>query len=190
MTENGCMKKIELYFGADELLEVSFCDGTQSIPRISMRGKSGGPFRRAGSFQWTNAVKALALLMVRTALKPTEAVLRGDAHSLAASLDYAISKQPLWLLEMFGSDQRGACLIRRMVLRANPERKRPGPVTLGVNQLYLPLEAIRVFLNGRECTGDALVALAQRLGRLEQSESQRELDVQDMPCDIPAKIAV
>jgi hypothetical protein len=166
------MRSISLYFELGELIEVAFNDG-QSKPRVSVRGKTGGPFRTAGSFQWTSAVKALALLLARTCVNPAEALLRGDGSSLAASLDYAISKQPAWLTEMFGCDQQGICLARRLILRTNPERKRPGPVTLGINQLYLDAAAISVYANGELCTG---AAEANLLSQLEMLESYQAID--------------
>jgi hypothetical protein len=161
------MRNLALYFESGELTEVIFQDGPGAPARASVRGKTGGAFRSAGSFQWTSAVKALALLVVKTCATTTDALLRGDGSSLAASLDYAISKQPLWLTEMFGSDQQGICLIRRMILRTNPERKRPGPVTLGINQMYLPSTSIAVFENGKPCTEDRLADLCRALEGLE-----------------------
>ena len=102
------MKELKAYFEAGQLTEVSFKDGVSSELRRSVRGKSGGAYRSAGSFQWTSAVRGLAFLLVQTVLIPESAVLEGGAGTLAASLDYAISKQPMWLTEMFGCDQRGA----------------------------------------------------------------------------------
>ena len=161
------MRNISLFFELGELIEVTFGDN-QGTQRVSVRGKTGGPFRTAGSFQWTSAVKALALLLAKTRLNPAEALLRGENASLAASLDYAISKQPAWLTEMFGCDQHGISLARRLVLRTNPERKRPGPVTLGVNQLFLNAANINIFVEGVPC---AEADLSRLVGRLEQLES-------------------
>jgi hypothetical protein len=164
------MRNLALHFNLGELIEVCFQDGSNSHAKVVVRGKTGGPFRAAGSFQWTSAVKALSLLVVRTALSPSEALLRGDANSLAASLDYAISKQPLWLTEMFGCDQQGTSLARRLILRTNPERKRPGPVTLGINQLYLNPSSISVFVNGKLATGEQLATLCRQLEELDGVE--------------------
>jgi hypothetical protein len=161
------MRNLALYFESGELTEVIFQEGPNTPARASVRGKTGGAFRTAGSFQWTSAVKAFALLVVKTCANNGDMLLKGDGSSLAASLDYAISKQPLWLTEMFGSDQHGICLARRMILRTNPERKRPGPVTLGINQMYLPASSIVVFENGQPCTPERLHVLCQMLEGLE-----------------------
>jgi hypothetical protein len=161
------MRNLTLYFELGELTEVVFNDGISNLTRTSVRGKSGGPLREAGSFQWTSAVRALALLIVKTSATPSGALLRGLGNSLAASLDYAISKQPMWLTEMFGCDQHGISLARRLILRTNPERKRPGPVTLGINQSYLPPSQIAIFVNGVKCEGDSLTALRCQLGDID-----------------------
>jgi hypothetical protein len=157
------MRELKVYFEAGQLTEVSFKDGVSSELRRSVRGKSGGAYRSAGSFQWTSAVRGLAFLLVQTALIPESAVLEGSGGSLAASLDYAISKQPMWLTEMFGSDQRGICMIRRMILRTNAERKRPGPTVLAVNQRYLPVEAMSIYSNGKQCSREELAILGSLL---------------------------
>ena len=163
------MRNMILHFEFGQLTEVCFQDGVHGNLRRSVRGKTGGPFRSAGSFQWTSAVKALALLIIKTKATPLEALLRGDANSLAASLDYAISKQPVWLTDMFGCDQQGISFARRLILRTNPERKRPGPVTLGINQMYIAPEAITVYVNGKLCTDEALMPLCTELEGLENA---------------------
>jgi len=157
------MRSLKLYFELGELSEVVFHDGLGNEPRVCVRGKTSGPSRSAGSFQWTSAVKALSVMAVRTALNPKEALIQGEGSSLASSLDYAISKQPLWLSEMFGWDNKGVSLARRLILRSNPERKRPGPVTLGFNQLYMPPSAISIYSHGRPCASEQLQLLSAQL---------------------------
>jgi hypothetical protein len=157
------MRELKAYFDEGQLVEVSFCDGVSGLTRRSIRGKTGGAYRGSGSFQWTSAVRGLACLLVQTAFLPESGVIKGTAGTLAASLDYAISKQPIWLTEMFGCDQNGICLIRRMVNRTNPERKRPGATVLAVNQRYLPAESISIYMNGKKCTREELVVLGAML---------------------------
>jgi hypothetical protein len=169
------MRKISLYFEIGELVETQFSDGVAAQPRTSVRGKTGGAFRAAGSFQWTSAVKALALLVAKTATGELQAILRGEANSLAASLDYAISKQPQWLAEMFGCDHNGICFARRLILRTNPERKRPGPVTLAINLAYLPWECILVYVDGKRATPEQLLELSAKLEGVELACSQTPL---------------
>jgi len=112
----------------------------------AVRGKTHGAYRGCGSFEWSRGVRAMALLMVNALqLKGhTEADLVGGTGSLAASLDYALDKQPAWMSEIFGVDSSGNSLLRRIVLRSNPGRKRRGPVALSVNIGFLPLSAIRI----------------------------------------------
>jgi hypothetical protein len=157
------MRELKAYFDQGQLVEVYFCDGISGGIRRSIRGKTGGAYRGSGSFQWTSAVRGLACLLVQTAFLPESGILKGGGGTLAASLDYSISKQPIWLTEMFGSDQNGICLIRRLVNRTNPERKRPGPTVLGINQRFLPAESISIFMNGKKCSREDLVVLGAML---------------------------
>lgn len=78
---------------------------------------------------------------------------------MAASLDLAISKQPTWLKDMFGCDQDGLTLARRMILRTNPERKRPGPVSLGLNSNYLDAKNIAIIIDDKIASDEQLVSL-------------------------------
>ena len=87
-----------------------------------------------GTFAWSRAVQALSLLCVQSVVATLEGsppiYLMGDAGTLAASLDSAISKQPTWVYQIFGSDTEGTSILRRLVSRVNPERKRPGAVEI------------------------------------------------------------
>ena len=157
------MRNLKLYFESGQLIQVIFKESSSGEARRSIRGKTGGAFRTAGSFQWTSAVKALGVLLVQTAFNPQTDSIQGQVGSLAASLDYALSKQPIWISEMFGCDQQGISYARRLFLRTNPERKRPGPVVLGVNHVYLPPSAIEVYIEGALCTGSALEELVATL---------------------------
>ena len=125
-----------------------------------------------GNFRWSSGVRALALLLVRQALVfhqrqnggealSEPAAIEGHDHSLAASLDYAISKQPLWLQDMFGVSPQGAQLARLLFRRINPDRKRPGPVIVFISNKEFE---VRVEVDGR-AIGDAteLRRLQERL---------------------------
>jgi hypothetical protein len=90
---------------------------------------------------------AKAALMGRGLLEESNAALRGSTGSSAASLDYAISKQPGWIVDMFGMDGSGHSRIRRLIRRSNAERKYPGPVVLGINTLNISPNAIDIWWN-------------------------------------------
>jgi hypothetical protein len=150
-------RSFDLHFAGDdnvELVEVCFSDPRCGIQRRSVRGKTAGAFKDVGSFQWTAAVKALAILTLKAGLaqmaRPGEVEhhLAGYKASLAASLDYALSKQPQWLTELFGIDSSGTSILRRLILRTNPERKRPGPVVLSFSDRALESIQFRFTLNG------------------------------------------
>ncbi len=158
------MAKITLQFNQDgnfSLERIQFGHPLLERDRISVRGKGSAAMGAYGSFQWSSAVQGLCLLLLRAKLRAvsklvttsaeTESVgvsnnsnIQGGAHTLAASLDYAISKQPIWLRELFGVDKYGTSLIRRLVHRHNPERKRPGDTIIGINAEQLHSEDISV----------------------------------------------
>lgn len=167
------MRALAMYFEVGELIEVQYRDNANTGIRVSVRGKTSGPLREAGSFQWTAAVKGLALLIVRTCACQEGTLLMGEKDSLASSLDYAISKQPIWLTEMFGCDAQGSSLAKRMILRTNPERKRPGPVILGVNQLFLRPSEIAIYSHGKLCGEEQLRTLLHQLESLSATYPQR-----------------
>ena len=157
------MRTLKLYFEAGQLTEVAFRENANSEPRRTIRGKTGGAFRHAGSFQWTSAGRALGRLLAKAGMNPQNSTIQGLGGTLASSLDYALSKQPVWISEMFGCDQHGISYARRLILRTNPERKRPGPVVLGVNYVYLPATSIEVFVDGTRCSGSDLGQLVASL---------------------------
>jgi hypothetical protein len=86
-------------------------------------------------------------------LDPNEdPLLSGTQGSLAASLDYAMSKQPSWILDMFGFDADGKCIARRLINRSNTERKRPGPVTLALKPLVIRESEIQIYWESKLIT--------------------------------------
>ena len=120
---------------------------------IAVRGKTSGAYRCTGSFQWTPAVKAVCLLFAKAVARSTGApdftapTISGGRGSPASSLDYAIDKEPQWLCDMFGLDESGKTNLRRLLLRSNPGGKRPGPVSISLNESILPVTNIKVLVN-------------------------------------------
>ncbi len=150
------------------VLEFCIEDGRPSLSRTMFHpsGSSkaiecvrGGlsPRRDIQTFPWSSAVHALAVLMVRHVLSPyAEAPtpliggeIAGEDGSPAASLDYAIGKKNAWLMDMFGTDIEGVPVLRRLVRRINPERKRPGPVQIIVSPVQLSPQSIEIRINGQ-----------------------------------------
>jgi hypothetical protein len=149
------MFRVKLTFcsdGAIELLRVDLSNvgGTTCT---SVRGKTSGAFRGAGTFQWSSAVRAVACIFIQAKLKDEEtageAMLSGEAKSLAASLDYALTKQPAWLLDMFGTSQNGRCQAKRFFRVTNSHRKRGGPVAVSLNLYTCAPESIEIVLDGK-----------------------------------------
>ena len=165
------MTKLELHLNkgnVPELYRVSFYHSLLNEPRNSFRGKATGGLDSQLTFQWTPAVQALVIFLLENAACEIQGIdqpkLSGTKSSLAATLDYAISKQPQWILDIFGSDRKGRSLLRKLIRRSNPERKRPGPVVLTLNQAALCPKNISVFLDGAAVTeGKELQELSSRI---------------------------
>jgi len=153
--------------------------------KTAVRGKTSGASKGAGTFQWTTAVKALSLLAVKAVLterhstSPTDAALLGGAGSLAATLDYAVSKEPEWTVDMFGVDTEGRSLIRRLIKRTNSERKYPGPVTVSVNTRAISPTSISIWWDGKRVQDEETLRtlereLLQQTGSAHSSESPED----------------
>lgn len=129
--------EFSLYFRTNEdsviLVSTHFITGINQYE--SFRGKDSSA-AGTGSFTWTSAVQGLALLFLRhKAYGGTRGgVLSGETGSLAASLDYALSKQPRWIIDMFGVRDIGTPNFRYLLHRLNSGRKKPGPVEIAVRQ--------------------------------------------------------
>lgn len=136
-----------------ELVETRFNQPMSGVSLVSIRGKSGGAYTRCGSFQWTSGVRAVCVAFLRHMLarriEGFPSYFEGGKASLASSLDYALSKEPAWLGEMFGQTPTGGCFGRRLFKITNPNRKRPGPVTIAVNHVLIRAEDVRITLNGQ-----------------------------------------
>lgn len=144
-----------------QLERVAFSCAESKSEAISVRGNTSGVHHHAyGNFQWSPAVRATAALLVKSAarIRQTSSVkpaLTGLAGSPAATLDYALSKQPNWLFDMFGLDGSGTSLARRIFIRSNPERKRPGPVSITLDSRLLPPNSIQVYVKNKVLDGAA-----------------------------------
>lgn len=131
---------------------------------LAFRGRTTPVNALAGTFQWSPAVRALASLMLRTAAwageeppLPLQPILEGEGGTPASSLDYALGKQPVWLRDMFGVDREGNTLARRLIRRSNPERRRPGPVSLSVNTRFLEQKRLRIYVENALFTDAAIL---------------------------------
>lgn len=149
------MFKIRLSFcsGSGIQLVRIDCSNGQSGPLTCVRGKTAGAYRGVGTFQWSSGVRAVASLFLRALLidetTSSEPMLSGGVKSLAASLDYAITKQPSWLVDMFGVSSNGRTQARRLFRVTNSHRKRGGPVSVSLSLHVCPKHRIEVWLDGK-----------------------------------------
>jgi hypothetical protein len=120
----------------------------------AVRGKTPGAYLRSVTFQWTSAVQALSILLLRAAQRQVcesnseEPLLQGGKGSPAASLDAALNKDSAWL-DLFGGDERGKPMSKQILLRSNSGLRRTGPVTISLNERILPRECISVYLDNK-----------------------------------------
>jgi hypothetical protein len=96
--------------------------------------------------------------------------IEGDVGSPAASLDYAISKEPQWLCDMFGLQPLGATEIKTIFLRTNANRKLPGAVLVGFNGQVVEPKQIKIFLDHRPLATET--ELLDLLNALEGNEQE------------------
>jgi hypothetical protein len=102
------------------------------------------------------------------------AAIHGAQGSLAASLDYAITKQPAWLRDIFGTDSNGNTLAQRIINRTNSHRKRPGPVVLCINERAISPANIKVTWDGEPT--ESVERLKVLLQNLEFKQSATAID--------------
>jgi hypothetical protein len=150
-------RSLTLEFSAipgSELIATQFTSPRLEGPLRSVRGKWSGAYARCGTFEWSKAVQGLCVLLLRSMQRfdrpgAFAADLVGGEGSFAASLDYALSKQPRWMVEMFGTDSVGNVLLRYAIDRTNSNRKRPGPVALSLNTRVIGAQEIVVLVDGQ-----------------------------------------
>ncbi len=142
-----------------------------------IRGKTAGAYVSYGSFQWTSGVRGVCAAFLRFVLSEqgdtVDFCLLGGKGSLAASLDYALSKGPAWLGEMFGTGIGGNQLARRIFKITNPNRKRPGPVAISVNKNVVSVEQVQIYWDNNLVT-DSTQLYAMLVGVEEQGAEGNE----------------
>lgn len=140
-------------------------DETSTVLRCQ-RGTN--TFRQgSGTFTWSQGVQALVQLFLEVkiaSLDSRQGSILGERGSLAASLDYSVAKNGLWLADMFGVYSDGTLRARRILRRTNPERKRPGPVEIFLNTAIISPKEVIILCDGKSMeTKDELVALQKLL---------------------------
>lgn len=182
------------YLGAQfQLIETTFQHELLPQPLHCIRGKIAGAYAEAGTFQWTRAVKALVLVMVRAylyeqhlwrdgalsgGLDRAKSDLYGYRGSLAASLDASISKSPCWLAEMFGTDARGLCLVERLLSRSNSGLRRPGPIAVSLNRRFIESKELHFEdFTGNLLAEESLYDILFQLSRLDSIPCEGIADV-------------
>lgn len=158
-----------------ELFESEFSCSLVGRTLRCARGRFSFTESQEGTFLWTSAVQSMSAVAIKSKIAgitrtspqawPQQAGLCSDATPWARSLDFALSKKPRWLLDMFGVDKSGTPIIKRLFIRMNPESKRPGPAWVSLNPAFLGPGHITIYLDGVEITQTSqLVALLKLIG--------------------------
>ena len=71
---------------------------------------------------------------------------------------------------MFGTTSSGEAFAGRLFRRSNPNRKRPGPVVISVNEKILSAVSIEARLDGKVCDPAAIQKIVGQLNTEAQSE--------------------
>jgi len=147
--------ELSLWFTTEketQLVRTHFKSPAIPFEVCGVRGKTSGAFTTSATFQWTSAVQALSILLLRAASQylrnstSIEPLLEGGKGSLASSLDASIYKQVVWL-DLFGITARGDSMSKRIFARTNPGRRRAGPVMIALNEKILPKSSITIFVD-------------------------------------------
>ena len=167
------MTHITLWFANEaypELCRWQFFHPCLKNEIVAIRGKGTVGDSGSSSFQWTSAVRALAIVFLKARLAQffddrSPVQISGTRGSFASSLDDALYKEPEWMCELFGLDGGGRGYARRIFSRVNPGQKRREPVSIGLNHSFLGPLAIDVFLDGNMVSTPAqLATLITKLG--------------------------
>jgi hypothetical protein len=164
--------------------------------RTLTRGRGAGAFPSPYSFPWSAGPKALTALILKTAIahkrsqnEDLQVTLEGKRGSLAASLDYSISKKPNWILEMFSTDSHGRSLVHKFFQRTNPERKLGETVSICFNQKVFAPNSITIYVDGKlETSEQVLNSLLLSLEPAPEQESLLETDAASIPSYQPSTI--
>lgn len=175
------MDCLKLHFVGDDdpsLFQTEFVCG--SMRCYAVRGKTSGAFAGQGSFHWSIAVRALSVLAIKSFMAAhghsCDPILVGDKGSFAASLDYAISKETHWLIDVFGLSDGLVPNFRRVFKRTNSGRKRSGPVAVSFAKPFAQPGAIHIRLNSYDLTSiSELSTLLDRLSALEAVQTAGNL---------------
>jgi hypothetical protein len=171
------MASIKLYFSdfpKPELFRIVF-ESPHSGNKTAVRGKTTGASRAGGTFQWTAAVRALCALLLKNLASGClgSESIQGGKGSLAASLDYALSKEPEWLLDVFGFDANSKAVSRRLFLRSNPDGQRDGPrqITLSPHQW----SSVSVFMGDKQTKVISPRSLNQMIAAIAADDALKEI---------------
>lgn len=177
---------IELRFFDNESprLERVVFENQKGERRVSIRGTYPWQGSNADSaFQLTNAVQAMAILMVRHAASvgsKDSGIIEGQQGTPALSLIHSLEKKTTWIAGMFGStEDRKSTNLHRMLRRCVVSPKAAsGRSSKVIVKDILPKENTQIFLNDVRVTApQELLRLAKCLEERWKSTTNGDLSV-------------
>ncbi len=178
---NRITLKFRTGFSKAQLDEAEFYSPLIGRELVCCRGQSSARGSLEGTFLWTGGVLGMSALFVLAKMavlsgKESVDAISSDISASVKSFDSSLSKQPQWILDMFGVDSAGRPLCYRIFRRKNPEQKRPGPVQVLLNTDFLPPSQIRIFLDDEEVRDVAtLSTLVELLGFFENLQGRNKI---------------
>ncbi len=160
---------VELAFSharTPRLERISYSDPFTETLGLTVRGKSSN----SRTFPWTNAVRAMSVLLLRNAAlkfvgsKIPHPTLSGSEGSLAASLSEALVSNSRWLNTVFGSAPDGRPFYKD-IFRLSESRSPYTPAfSISIDRAVLPAQSITILCDECQMSDpDELNMLADRI---------------------------
>jgi len=138
--------RIVVHYSSGEVKGLEFWHPTFPRPRVARMARFS-PNNSTISLSRSRAVEALIALLegtvkYRNSGSDQPYKLVGGRGSLAASLDYALDKKPIWIREIFSRQVEGKSLISGIFERDNPRLRRGGNVAVWIKSASLQIEIV------------------------------------------------
>lgn len=164
------MDELKLYFKSTpepELNRIRF--SSKKLPYVveAIRGKHQLVPSSVGVFQWSSAIKALCMLLLKCSKgsdRKLSAVLIGFKGNPAWHLYRALHERTPWIYDMFGCLKDGTPLLCKLIKATNLRTKYPETVALSLVKGILDSKNIKIYCDGElQQERDQIQGLIQRL---------------------------
>lgn len=136
-----------------ELYQTIFSPVQSNKSIVAVRGRNSGAYINAGSFIWSNSVKALVFFLIQAKIAweiksdLNQPIWSGNKNSNCYKLIVTLNREPLWINDMFGSDSRGRSRLHHLLLISNRYLNFGTQVAINLNiKCFTPAD-IQIYLN-------------------------------------------